>query len=198
MTKNEIGAIILAAGMSSRLGKPKQLLPFKGSNLLQNTIDIVVSSDIDAIVLVTGSEMQKIIGEINIKGIDLAHNEDWHTGMTSSIICGLHHLLSIKPLIQAVIILVCDQPYLEKSIIKDIVYTYNNSDYKIIQCRYLDGVGPPVLFDKIMFDHIFSVKDSFGARSVIKAHGDKTGYVSFPKGNIDIDTQHDYDQLISQ
>ncbi|MBK7634434.1 MAG: nucleotidyltransferase family protein [Saprospiraceae bacterium] len=178
------------------MGRPKQLLQFGGTTLLQHTVDVVKAIKVDQAMIVTGAYHDNIIEETNIGDLFIEHNESWHEGMTSSIVCGLEGILKIAPDTDAVLILMCDQPFLSAEILNEMIKTYHHSSKEIVQCQYGEDSGPPVLFDKSLFASIGTLKDKNGARSIIKNNPDKVAHVSFPDGRIDIDTEDDYKMLL--
>jgi molybdenum cofactor cytidylyltransferase len=142
-----------------------------------------------------GAFHEKILQEINVQDLSIAHNDFWPDGMTSSIICGLKKAINLSPEIDAAIILICDQPFLSSSVLLEMIEVYISTGKEIIQCKYADNYGPPILFDQSLFASIMDLTDKNGARSIIRQHPDKVAFVSFPDGCIDIDTDTDFEKL---
>src|SRR5262245_37158290 len=94
---NIIGVVILAAGSSSRLGKPKQLLQYNGKSLLQHAIEAAIKSRANSVVEVLGANAEQISKEIDRSGINTIINTEWGEGMASSVRTGLNELLFISP-----------------------------------------------------------------------------------------------------
>lgn len=178
------------------MGRPKQLLQFGGTTLLQHTLDVVKTLKVDPVVIVTGAYHDKIIEVTDIGDLYFEYNESWQEGMTTSIVCGIKRLVSEAPEADAAIILMCDQPFLSAEILNEMIKTYHLSSKEIVQCQYGKASGPPVLFDKSLFASICALKEKNGARSIIKNNPDKVAHVSFPDGSIDIDTEDDYKLLL--
>jgi molybdenum cofactor cytidylyltransferase len=189
---DQIAIIILAAGSSSRLGQPKQILPYKDKNFLQHIIAEARKVAQDVFV-VLGSN-QEIIKEKSVHlPVQFFYNEDWETGMSSSIRCGLSGVLALNPAIQAAIIMVTDQPFVSSSLLENMVAKYQQSKAAIVACAYRDTVGVPVLFDKQFFPALLQLKGQSGAKKIIEQHLEITQTVPFPLGYVDIDTPEDYD-----
>jgi molybdenum cofactor cytidylyltransferase len=106
----KIGGILLAAGGSSRLGKPKQLLQFQGRSLIRIAADTLTNSLCRPIVVVLGAETDRSAYEVADLPVGVCANGEWQTGMGSSIRSGLQHLLGNEPDLDAVVIALCDQP----------------------------------------------------------------------------------------
>lgn len=195
-SRTDIGLIILSAGESSRMGQPKQLLEFKNKTLLQLAAQTATASVCDSIVAVLGANA-KIFQE-ELRGFDLinVYNEDWKTGMNSSIKAGLDKLLEINNALKAVVIMVCDQPFLTAEIIDDLVEKYLETDALIVASKYAETLGVPALFDKKLFDELKNLNEKSGAKSLIKKFKDQTVSIDFPAGKFDIDTPEDYSKLL--
>lgn len=189
------GIIILAAGESSRLGSPKQLLLFNKKYLLQHIIDISADSLAENIVLVLGAfslDIKKLINFSNVQSID---NSNWQDGLSSSIVCGLNEMLKINPSVETIILVLCDQPYLSAYILNEIFTKHIETNAEIVNCNYGNAIGPPVLFYKSLFPKLKLLNGNEGAKSIIKQNFGKVSEVIFPEGNIDIDTISDYQKL---
>ena len=195
MTESNIAIIILAAGASTRMGRPKQLLPYQGRSLLRHTIENAVASVCKPIVVVLGANAENIRSEISESDIKIVENPDWHLGMSSSIRRGIISLVTDYKTVDAVVITVCDQPFLSSEIINHLVSTYHSTRKPIIACEYADTLGVPVLFSQIFFSKLENLTEDVGAKKIIKNHYHEVFSIPFPLGAIDIDTPHDYQQI---
>lgn len=192
---NKISLILLAAGESSRLGTPKQLLMYKGKNLMQHTIDLAQTLGMET-VIVLGAFKEEILGQVDVLGIEVVENMNWSEGLASSIRCGLRSVLETNPETEAVILVLCDQPFLTAEILREIIEKYYSSGQSIVHCSYGDVSGPPTLFHKSLFPYLMELKGGQGAKKVVGMFPDQVAYVDFPKGKLDIDTTADYHQLL--
>ena len=190
------GIIILAAGNSSRLGQPKQLLPYKDETLLQHIIAEAAVIKDTVLIVVTGANHELIEKNIDSK-VKTAFNHDWELGMSSSINKGLSELLQSNPEIEKCIVAVCDQPFVSHSVFENLITEYDVTRKGIVASSYAETFGTPVLFDKKYFDDLLDLKGQEGAKKVITRFLDDTASIPFEKGNIDIDTEEDYNKLIS-
>lgn len=192
----QIGAIILAAGASTRMGTPKQLLPLHHSSFLQYTILVTLKSVCRPIIVVLGAYAQQIRPEISQLPVDIVENFQWTEGMSSSIGVGLTALKTQSNPLKAVVLLVCDQPFISSQLIDQIVQTYQVTGKPIVASEYDGVLGVPALFDHTMFSELFNLKTSEGAKQVIRKHTFKVTRVDFPKGAIDIDTPEEYKDFL--
>ncbi len=190
-----VAIIILAAGNSSRLGQPKQLLEFQGKSLLKNSVNQALAINEAVVIVVSGAEKTSLEKELqNTKAI-LCHNSDWQLGMSSSIKTGLKKALQLHPQITACIISVCDQPFITENIFKELILKYKSND-KIIASCYSETAGTPVLFPKKYFLELLNLTVNEGAKKLLDSE-EKVLLVNFDKGEIDIDTMEDYQKLIT-
>ncbi|MBK1989948.1 nucleotidyltransferase family protein [Sphaerospermopsis aphanizomenoides BCCUSP55] len=195
MTESNIGIIILAAGASTRMGTPKQLLPYQGKSLLSHTIESAIASVCNPVILVLGANAENIRSQISTPTIKIVENPDWHLGMSASIRCGIVSLIDNYPTLDAAVITVCDQPFLAHEIINQLVTAYHTSKKTIIACEYADTLGVPVLFSQIFFSELAGLSEDVGAKKLIKTYSKDVFSIPFPSGAIDIDTPQDYQKL---
>ena len=192
---SNISLILLAAGESYRLGSPKQLLMYKGKNLMQHTIDMTLTLGMDTFI-VLGAYGEKIQKQVKTYDAKIVENEEWNEGLSSSIRKGLEGVLSSNPDTEAVILVLCDQPFLSAEVLRQILEKYQETGLPIVHCHYGEASGPPTWFHRSMFPYLLEVKGSQGAKKVVDRFPDQVALVDFPKGSLDIDTQEDYQQLI--
>jgi molybdenum cofactor cytidylyltransferase len=195
MNKSNIAIMILAAGSSTRLGTPKQLLSYQGQSLIKHTIESAISSVCQPIIVVLGANVENICSEISEYSIKIVENSDWYLGMSSSIRRGILSLITDYQNIDAVVITVCDQPFLSSTIINNLVAKYYSTNKPIIACEYANTLGVPVLFSQSFFSELANLSEDVGAKKLIKNHYHQVASIPFPLGEIDIDTPQDYQKL---
>lgn len=193
--KHQICILLLAAGSSTRLGSPKQLLKFRNKYLLQHTLDVCLASDANNVFLVLGAYESDILQCINTMSAEVVRNQDWHTGLTGSIRCGIEKMLQKYPDTEAVILVLCDQLHLTSDILNTLISTYHDIRKTIINCTYGNASGPPVLFDKKYFPYLLALSGNEGAKVVVEQFKDEVTSVSFIDGDVDIDTIDDIKHL---
>ncbi|HJS53979.1 MAG TPA: nucleotidyltransferase family protein [Chitinophagaceae bacterium] len=192
---NTYGIVVLAAGASVRLGKPKQLLEYEGKNLLQHVLDAAVNSDGEPVIVVLGANADLVAAEIDKSKVHVIKNSEWEQGMASSLRMGLKTLQKISPSVEGVIFMVCDQPHVSPELINELITAHIGSGKPIVTCNYGEAIGPPAFFHKSLFADLMKLKGDAGARKVIQLHSDEVATVLFTKGKIDIDTKEDYEAL---
>ena len=190
-----IGVIILAAGSSTRLGRPKQLLIYNGKTLLQHILQVAVDSIGHPVVVVLGAYAESIKENMPFPAADIVENTIWHDGMASSIRCGILELVRKYPFAEGAVLMLCDQPYVTTSLINDLVLAHQNTGGLIVASSYNDTIGAPAFFHKSIFPELLQLNGDVGARFLIKKHAHDVEVVYFSKGETDIDTEADYEQF---
>jgi molybdenum cofactor cytidylyltransferase len=192
-----IGAVILAAGASTRMGVSKQLLEFGCETLLRRAASVGIEAGCRPVVVVTGADAAAT--RKALRGLDVreAENQQWESGISSSVRVGIEALVTANPQIAAVVLMLCDQPFVTREIITQLVAAHRETGRSIVASRYGGSYGVPALFDKIHFAELTTLKGDAGAKRVIQKHLPKIHLVPFPKGEIDIDTPDDLARLQS-
>ena len=187
--------IILAAGSSSRLGSPKQLLTHRGKTLLQHSIDSAKEVGSDQVIVVLGSSRALIENNIRNGEIVIVENSNWESGIASSIKAGINALINISPDIDAIILMVCDQPFADAEILKALISEQAESGKAIVGCLYDNTKGTPAIFHSSLFPELLSLEGDSGAKKLFEKYKEVASFVSFKNGGIDIDTSEDYKNL---
>jgi molybdenum cofactor cytidylyltransferase len=193
---SDIGIVLLAAGASSRLGQPKQLLTVDNTTLIRKSVEVVLGTGLVPRVVVLGAHKDKVLPHVNGLPIEVVENELWQEGMGSSVKAGLQRLLTLSPQTKAVVLMLCDQPFVDVSLIRSLIHVYQTSGKPIVASQYGEVLGVPALFDQQFFTHLTSLQGDQGARKIIRQHADLVEAVSFEKGKYDIDTMDDYRRML--
>ena len=188
---SNIGAVILAAGESSRLGQPKQLVQFRGKSLVRRAADAASEAGSSPITIVLGSDSKKIEDELAGTGVAIVKNENWRAGIGTSIRAGVQNLLSQAPNLEAIVLLVCDQPFVDARVIKGLIELRQKTNKSIVASAYSGTLGVPALFDRSCFGELLALSDDTGAKSIIMRNRERGAEFPFPEGAIDIDTVAD-------
>lgn len=162
---------------------------------MEHSVNVANDADANPVIVVLGANAPLLEKEIEEKKVHIVVNKEWQEGMASSIRCGLNTLLHIAPSSGAAILMVCDQPFVSASLLNELISTQKNTGKQIVASQYQDTVGPPALFDKMIFPELMELKGDAGARKIVERHRNETTTVLFTGGNIDIDTEADYKAL---
>jgi molybdenum cofactor cytidylyltransferase len=192
-----VGAIILAAGGSTRFGQAKQLLTFRGASLVRRAVRAATEARCAGVAVVVGELGAAIKVELRETSAVIVQNAEWQRGLGTSIRCGLRHLLASMPDLGAIVIVACDQPFVESSTIAALITEREKSGKPIVASRYANTLGIPALFDHFCFEELLALPDDSGAKTLIESRGSHVAEIAFEQGAIDIDTPADFERLTS-
>jgi molybdenum cofactor cytidylyltransferase len=190
-----VGAVILAAGGSSRLGQPKQLLQFRGKTLVRRIVDAAVEGGCSPIVVAVGRDKEKISRALEQSNTVIVENLNWNNGMGTSIRSAVQHLIDTAPNVEAIALLVCDQPFVDSHTIEQLIALHEKTKKTIVASSYAGTLGVPALFHRSCVGELLRLDEGSGAKAVISLNRDRVAELPFPEGKIDIDTATDYDRL---
>ncbi|QDZ38641.1 nucleotidyltransferase family protein [Euhalothece natronophila Z-M001] len=193
----EIGIILLAAGAATRFSQPKQLLSYHGKPLLQHLTEVALASGCQPIVVVLGAFASQIEPLLTPLPVAIALNEKWSQGMASSLQCGVSKIQEMATLLDALIVMLGDQPLVSPEVIQQLVTHYRNSDRRIVASQYDGIVGVPALFDQSLIPELMTLQGDMGAKPIINRYDAEVVKVPFPEGAIDIDTPQDWEKLLN-
>jgi molybdenum cofactor cytidylyltransferase len=188
-------AIVLAAGASTRLGQPKQLLQVNGESLLHRTIRLAEEAGCAPIFVVLGFEAERMHPETADLNVRVVLNPEWQSGMGSSLRSGMEALMRESQLPQKVVLLLSDQPMLSSKILLSLVKKSAETNSLIVASSYTGRLGVPAAFRKELYPDLQKVEGDKGAREVIQLYRDQTASIDFPEGAVDIDTVQDLELL---
>jgi molybdenum cofactor cytidylyltransferase len=189
------GIIILAAGASTRLGRSKQTVPYKDSTLLKHTIKVALDATLGPVIVVTGANEKEITSDIEQEPVTIVFNKDYKEGIASSIKAGIEAIEQQHGDCENIILMVCDQPHVNKEILQSLVELSHSNHKPIAASAYKDTIGVPALFHKSFFPDLLSLEGDEGGKKILLKYRSSVATVSFPSGEIDIDTPGDLEAL---
>lgn len=186
-----ISAILLAAGKSRRMGRPKLLMPFGQSTIVGQAIDNLLGSVVDEVIVVLGPGAEEAIKTLVTKPVKLMTNPDYEQGMSTSIIAGLNLVDSQA---QAVMLALGDQPLINSQTITRLVKEFYNHDKGIAIPTCQGRRGHPIIFAIKYKEKLLELRGDMGGRQIIKDHPDDILEVAVSCEGIyiDIDTVDNY------
>lgn len=189
------GLILLAAGGSTRLGRPKQMLPHRGRSLLRHAAETAVASACRPVVVVLGAQWERMRAELDGLPVRPGVNPHWERGMASSLHAGLA-MLRGDPL-DGVVIMLCDQPAVTSALIDALIAAWERTSAPLAAAEYAGTLGVPALFSRALLPELAALSGAEGAKRVILRHAAEAARVPFPGGEVDIDTVDDLVHLTS-
>lgn len=191
MTTETTGAIILAAGGSSRLGEPKQFLVQAGETLVRRAVLAADAAGCAPIVVVAGDHRERVARELADLPVTVLHHPQWRRGIGSSLRAGVAQASAIAPALDALIIMVCDQPFVSARILKALIDARAKSQKPGAACAYGGTIGVPAMFSRSLLEDLNALADDEGAKRILVKRPEDFTCIHFPEGEIDIDTPAD-------
>lgn len=186
------GAVILAAGESSRMGTPKQLLLVDSQPLVVRAVDAALASAAWPVVVVLGAHGEKIRPLFARHPVLIAENPAWSEGMASSIRAGVTTLRQFSRQLDAALVALCDQPAFSADTIAQLVAAQHTTGRSIVAARYLGRHGAPALFLREHFETLTHLTGEEGARALLNGDASRVAPVELPALALDLDTPADY------
>ncbi|WP_133718351.1 nucleotidyltransferase family protein [Methylocaldum gracile] len=191
----EIGLVLLAAGGSRRLGKPKQLLHHRGESLLRRAAKSALASRCSKIAVVLGADAEACAHELEGLRLLTVVNQEWEEGIGGSIRAGITTVTDAMPELDAVLLTLCDQALIDYRHLNGLVEAFCASRPTVVASRYGDAFGAPAVFHRSLFGDLAGLAGDEGAKKIIVRHLRSTLFVDFPEAGIDVDTVEDYARL---
>jgi molybdenum cofactor cytidylyltransferase len=191
----KVAAILLAAGSSTRMGRTKQLLPYRDETLVRWTARTALDSGCTTVLAVLGAQSAMVRTELEDLPVQLLENPQWAEGMGSSVRCGVRGALALDPDLDATVLLLADQPQVTANTINRLVETATTTAKPIVASAYSNTLGVPALFTRDIFDELSNLPSEWGAKKLIAEGGDRVVAVPAPEAAWDIDTPENYRDL---
>jgi len=192
------GAMILAAGASTRMGAPKQLLELDGRPLVVRAVEAALASPAWPVVVVLGAQAEKIRPTLARLPMLIAENPAWAEGMAASIRAGMTTLRQFSQKLDAALVALCDQPAFSAEVIAQLVAAQRATGRSIVAARYGGRQGAPALFLREHFPALAALTGEEGARSLLNGDPTRVATVDLPALALDLDTPADYASLQSK
>ena len=191
-----VAAIVLAAGISRRIGTHKQLLRLGGKSLLERTLDNVRGSAVDEIILVLGAAADEVRQQLTTDGIHVVVNPDFQQGMGTSLRTGL---AAVSPSMRGALIVLADQPFVRSSTLDRMIARWQKHAPQILIPLYRGFRGNPVLLDRSVFPELMNLTGDIGCRAIFGSHAESIHRVAVDDVGIllDIDTTEDWERFSS-
>ncbi|MGF7048466.1 molybdenum cofactor cytidylyltransferase [Paenibacillus sp. DS2015] len=198
MLKNNVWILILAAGSSNRMGSPKLLLPIAGESMIRRVTTAAITAIEGHVAIVSGKDSVFKHEHVQDLGVEWIENNESQLGLSSSIRAGVAHLIQHqRP--QAILIILGDQPDMDSRTIVQVVEHYQAKGGSIVQVKYTDRPGHPVLFDEALFPELLQLEGDYGAKNVLRAYQESIQWVAVQSDMPeDIDTPEEYEAYVSR
>lgn len=188
--KMRVAAVVLAAGSSSRLGKPKQLLEWEGQTLLRRTVNTVLASNVAAVVVTTAPN--GVDFERELSGLDWtrAQVKNAPEGQSQSVQAGLNAVELLGDF-DAILFTPCDLPLLSTSHLNALLSRFQSKNWSIVASRFDAVLGAPMIVGRALWPELQKLSGDVGARKLLAVHLADTTSILWEEGRFDLDTPHD-------
>lgn len=187
-----VSIILLAAGGSSRLGQPKQLLRSGSTTLVRKLTEEALAAQADEVIAVLGAEFRSVRDELAGLNVRIVENVKWKEGISTSILTGLD---ALSPERSGVLFMSCDQPRVTRHLLRTLILRFKETHPPVVACEYGQTIGIPALFSGEIVEELRQLRGDSGAKSVILRHVDHLEKIPFPEGELDIDRPDDLRML---
>lgn len=192
----KLGAILLAAGPSTRLGHPKQLVKVRGESLVRRSARILSELGLESVIVVTGCESESVQAELSGLEVEAIFNREWEIGMGASIACGAK---ALPKGLEGVLVMVCDQWRIEREDLVQLIASWLSDISMISIANWKEGSayvsGPPVIFPRNIIQELRFVEKSRGARQIIDRNIEIVQYMTIENAAFDLDRPEDLQRL---
>ena len=158
-------------------------------------MDAAAGANCSPVIVVIGIRAKEIRRELKETDAIAVENENWKQGLGSSIRTGIRHLIDNCPDLEAVVLLVCDQPFVDRVVVNRLIALRNETGRPIVASSYEKTLGVPALFDRSCFEELLALNHDHGAKSIILSNRARVAEFPFPRGSADVDTIDDWDGL---
>ncbi len=195
-SEHRIGAVILAAGASTRLGYPKQLIEHEGQALVRKAATAARDAGADPVFVVVGASADTVSAALEgLDGVETLFNARWESGLASSLSAGLA-ALAAAPGCDGAIVMVADQPLIDVAALHSLVNAFDG-EHRIVASSYDDIVGVPVVLGSEFFKDLLNLKGDEGAGRWLRARLSQVTQIPVANASVDIDTPADAERLAS-
>lgn len=204
MTDGALGAVVLAAGGSTRLGSPKQLVVHEGRALVARAVDAAREAGANPVVVVLGAESDSVNAIIPDQGVVRVVNPRWADGVGTSLREGVRAIIEHAPAVCGVLIVLADQPLVDGASLGRLITAWraanavgsgSEAQVAIAAAAYADTVGVPAIFGRAHFDALGALPPAAGAAVLLRAAGARVVRVTMPEAAMDVDTPDDLARL---
>jgi molybdenum cofactor cytidylyltransferase len=188
-----VAGLVLGAGGSTRLGRPKQLLPYRGGTLLGHVVAVARACPFDQLVVAVGGAAEQVRTSVDLAGADVVVNDDYGAGCSSSIAAALR---ALDPRCDVLVLMLGDQPGVTATAVAALLAGRRGAPLAV--CRYDDGRGHPIAFDRSTFGDLVALHGDKGVwRLLERRAGDVVEVPVAGRVPLDVDTQADYEAVLA-
>jgi molybdenum cofactor cytidylyltransferase len=190
-----VGAVLLAAGEAKRMGRLKQLLPYRGRTLLEHAIAQAQAAEFTPVVVVLGAQAEVVAEVVGRTSASWVVNRNWQSGMGSSLTTGVAKALEIEPGLNGIAVLLADQPCITATQLSEMWAEFEKVQAPIVAASYAGTVGVPAIFRSSVFGKLKQLPLDAGARQLLRGGEAEIHRYELPAAATDVDTPEDFAEL---
>jgi molybdenum cofactor cytidylyltransferase len=190
MTGERVAGVVLAAGLSTRMGRNKMLLQIGGRSLVRRAVETALAAQLDPVLVVLGHERERV--EAEVQGLQCApvHNPEYAEGMNTSLRAGIRALPSD---VAGAVVMLGDMPLVGVAMLRALVDTFRRAKPPLLLSTYDGVVAPPILYGRALFDELRALHAEACGKSIVNAHRAEAIELSWPKEALtDLDAPEDF------
>ncbi len=194
VTADSVTGVVLAAGRSSRLGVPKQLLPYRDTTLLGATVAVACCCPFDQLIVTLGGAAEQVLATVGLDGAETVVIDDFGAGCASSLRVALGR---VTPQAAGIVLMLGDQPGVRPSTVTRLISEREANPVAV--CRYSDGIGHPFWLGREMFGELSRLHGDKGVWKLVERAGETESLTEVPIDTaipLDVDTWDDYERLL--
>jgi molybdenum cofactor cytidylyltransferase len=187
-----LSGVVLAAGESRRMGRPKQLLPFGGATILERVVDALLDAGVGEVIVVLGHLAEEVRVVLGDRPVKVVINEAYREGMLSSVQCGVRAAGTVQ---DAVLFALGDQPHIESQVVREVMDAYRSGEAGMVIPRYGGKKGHPIIINLQRYRAaILRLPAHVGLNALMQEYADDVRFIEVSTEDIirDIDVPEDY------
>ena len=191
----QIAGVVLAAGGSERLGRPKQLLDWQGVSFVRAVAETALAAGLSPVVVVVGAEAEKVAAAVDELDVIVVENSEWEGGQSTSVRAGV---AALPDEVGAAVFLLSDQPQIPVRLVETVLAEYSRTLSPVVAPLVDERRGNPVLFDRQTFGDLLQAQGDKGGRQVFSKFRVQTFPWLEARDGLDVDTWEDYERLLGE
>jgi molybdenum cofactor cytidylyltransferase len=189
MPRERIAGVVLAAGLSSRMGTNKMLLQLGGTSMVRRAVSTALSAGLDPVVAVVGHESHRIRAELADLPCTAVENGEYARGMNTSLRAGIR---ALPDDVEGAIVLLGDMPLVDADMLRSLAEGYRRNRARLVVSTYGEVLAPPILYGRALFGELRALDDEACGKSVVKRHRAEAVELSWPAERLtDLDVPED-------
>jgi len=193
MTGERVAGVVLAAGLSTRMGRNKMLLRIGSRSLVRRAVETALSARLDPVLVVVGHERERVEAELHGLSCTAVHNTEYAAGMNTSLRAGVRALAED---VEGAVVLLGDMPLVDATMVRTLVDSFLREQPPLLISTYDGVVAPPILYGRALFEELRALDAEACGKSVVRRHRAEAAELRWPKEALsDLDAPEDLERV---